>query len=244
MTTVLAISNQKGGVGKTTTCINLAAFSGMAGRKCLVIDVDPQGNTSSVLTPEYDGPSVFVGGQPQSTGREGVDIIARGNDLLEFDRKSKDRPDRAGILKERLALWRDNYDLVFIDCPPSLTALPLNALTAADGVIIPIQCEYYAMEGLGQILALIHEWSEAGRLHLRFCRILLCMHQEDLTLSRQVASEVRTNLPDQVFNTVIPRDVALAAAPSHNRTIIEHDPLCPGAIAYLEACKELLNVIG
>jgi len=245
---VVAITNQKGGVGKTTTAVNCAAMAGCGGFRVLVVDLDPQANTSSVLLPDWDGPSALDGAAPQATDHEGVDLLPSGLDLVDQETRLAGSAEPYGVLRRTLDPLRSEYDLILVDCPPSLNVLPLNALHAADGVLIPIQCEYYAMEGLGQILATIQDLQEAaevqeGGAQLGFCRILLCMYEEGLSLSREVAEEVRKHLGDQVLPTAIPRDVALAAAPSHNRSALQHDPLSPGAVAYLAATKELLNVI-
>ncbi len=242
MAVTIAVCNQKGGVGKTTAAINLSHLMALADTRVLVVDLDPQGNTSSVLLPSYQGPSIMHGGAPQETGRDNLRLVPGAKDLLHSEKSAEGAHDR-GLLKRALSQYSDDYDVIYIDCPPSLAHLPINALTAADGVLIPIQCEYYAMEGLGQILNVIAEMEEQDAIKLDFCRILLGMYDEELLLAREVAREVRDHLADQVLATVIPRDVALAAAPSHNHTIVEHDPLCPGAIAYLRACKEILNAI-
>ncbi len=241
MASVIAIANQKGGVGKTTSVVNLAAFCALAGRRTLVVDNDPQGNASSVLAPDYDGPSVYGGGRPQPTSLEHLDILPAGNDLGAQQNSLVMREDGDSALAVKLIPLRDEYDCCFIDCPPSLATLPVNALVAADRVLVPIQCEYYAMEGLGQILAHIEELLERGSSELNRIDILLTMFDAELPFANQVANEVAQHFPDQLLRTRIPRDIALAAAPSHSRTILEHDPLSPGAIAYLAAAKELLD---
>jgi len=242
MPTTLAVANQKGGVGKTTSVVNLAAFASLAGHEVLVVDLDPQGNASSVLAPDYDGPSLFGGGVPQEVaGLPGLHVLARGNDLMAQERRIGATIEAGRELGGRLGRVGSDAELILIDCPPSLALLPGAALMAADRVLIPIQCEYYAMEGLGQILAYLAELQEDGLYDVALGGILLTMFDQERALDHAVAGEVREHFGAAVFESVVPRDVALAAAPSHARTIIDHDPLSPGGLAYLAATKELLD---
>jgi chromosome partitioning protein len=209
--------------------------------------LDPQGNASSVLAPEYEGSSCLGGGTAQGTSLEHLSIIPSGPDLSFHERRLAAERDSGQIMRTLAGLIEGldgRYDLIFIDCPPSLTILPLNALVASHCLLIPIQCEYYAMEGLGQILAVVEELRASGHERPDQLRILLCMHDDALTLNREVAREVQQHFGEQVIPTLIPRDVALAAAPSHNHTILDHDPLSEGALAYLQATKELLHGLG
>lgn len=236
---LVVVANQKGGVGKTTCAVNLAAFGALAGLRTVVVDLDAQGNTSSVWAPDYQGPSLRRGGAPQPTTVRNLAVLPAAPDLLDTARPVG----RGAQVGEALEKLTTAYELVVVDCPPSLTELPLAAIAVADLLLIPLQCEYYAMEGLGQILAQVAELQEAGAAGPRQHRILLMMHDPELSLSAAVAQEVRSHLPGQVLTASIPRDPALAVAPSHNRSIVEHEPLSPGGLAFLRATKEILDVL-
>ncbi|MDA3960448.1 MAG: ParA family protein [Planctomycetota bacterium] len=242
MATLIAVANQKGGVGKTTTVVNLAAYAALKGASVLVVDLDPQGNASSVLAPDYQGPSLFGGaGILPVAGLDTLGVVPVGDDLIDHEHRFSDSAEAGRELRHRLNELCDPPDLTLIDCPPSLAILPGAALHAADRVLIPIQCEYYAMEGLGQILAYLQGMQEEDPEAAQLGGILLTMYDESRTLDRQVAAEVRAHFPKEVFSTAIPRDVALAAAPSHAQSILHFDPLTPGALAYLAVTKELLD---
>lgn len=242
MTRIVTVANQKGGVGKTTTVVNLAAYCALAGKRTLVVDLDPQGNASSVLARDQFGPSVFSGGTVQPTSRDNLWIIPAGQDILSQEKQLFRDPMGRFALGDRLSAKEADFDLILIDCPPSLAILPINALMAAHMVLIPIQCEYYAMEGLGQILSAISDLKAEGHLGGdQSITILLTMGDAAIPLARQVEQEIRGHFGQQVLQTVIPRDVSLAAAPSHGRTIFEHDPLSPGGLAYLSMAKEFLH---
>jgi len=244
MAVIVAVTNQKGGVGKTTTVINLAAFAALAGKRVLVVDSDPQGNASSVLAPPGQHGSVYSDQAPLPvSGHAELWVIPSGTDLIDAERRLVNLEGGRFVLKRRLAPLADRFDLILIDCPPSLTLLPINALNAASHLVIPIQCEYYAMEGLSQLLTAMAEIKEESNPDLVLAGITLTMCDENLSFARQVAEEIRRHFGDRVFKTVIPRDVALAAAPSHGKTIVDYDPLCPGSLAYLAITKELLNVL-
>jgi chromosome partitioning protein len=240
--TTIAVTNQKGGVGKTTTVVNLASLCALAGRRTLVVDCDPQGNASSVLAPTGLQTSVFSGGLPRPVpGWENLSIIGSGTDLHDAEKRLITSEGGRFVLKQRLAALKSEFDLIFVDCPPSLTLLPVNALNAADLLLIPIQCEYFAMEGLSQLLAAMVEIKDESNPELALAGIVLTMCDDRLPFARQVGAEIRRHFGDQVFKTVIPRDVALAAAPSHGKTIAAYDPLSPGGIAYLGLARELLH---
>lgn len=241
----LAVTNQKGGVGKTTTVVNVAAFAALTGRRVLVVDCDPQGNASSVLAPPGSTGSIFSGATPVPVaGFDTLSVVpSGGTDLLDAEKRLVTTEGGRFALKQRLAAWKDRFDLVLLDCPPSLTLLPVNALNAASHLLIPIQCEYFAMEGLSQLLAAMAEIREESNPDLNIAGIVLTMGDPALSFSEQVAAEIRRHFGDQVFKTVIPRDVALAAAPSHGKTIAAYDPLSAGGIAYLGFTRELLHVL-
>ncbi|GAA1149333.1 ParA family protein [Ornithinicoccus hortensis] len=257
-TRVFTVANQKGGVGKTTSAVNLAAALGQSGLRVLVIDMDPQGNASTAL------------GVPHSTGTSGVyDVLLDGVPMQDVVTVSPSVPqvsclpatiDLAGAeielvplvarearLRKALHAYLDSLpaaervDYVFIDCPPSLGLLTVNAFVAADEVLIPIQCEYYALEGLSQLLTNIEMIREHLNPGLRVSNILLTMYDARTKLSAQVADEVREHFPQQVLATSIPRSVRISEAPSHGETVITYDPASSGALCYLEAAAELAD---
>lgn len=242
MSTVVAFSNQKGGVGKTTSVVNMAAYCALAGKKILVIDNDPQGNATSVLAERGEGTSIYGGGKPLKALRhERLWIIPAGEDLIEQETRLSRKEGGHFALRQAIDALRGDFDLIFIDCPPNLSWLPTNAFLAADRLVVPLQCEYYALEGLSQLLAFVDEQRSAGHTSIELSGILLTMFDGQHTLARQVADEVRRHFATKAFASVIPRDVSLAAAPSHGQTILDYDPLSPGGLAYLAATKEFVN---
>jgi chromosome partitioning protein len=242
MAHVIAVSNQKGGVGKTTTVVNLAAFSALAGYSTLVIDSDPQGNASSVLAaPRGASASIYGGARPQATTQSGLSVIAAGPDLIDQEQALVRAPNGRFVLRELLLPLRAAFDVIIIDCPPTLTLLPTNALLAADGLIVPVQCEYYALEGLSHLLTYVEELRQEVHAPIALTGILLTMFDDQYPLAYHVEREIRQHFADATFRAVIPRDVALAAAPSHGKSILDYDPLSRGGVAYLAAAQELID---
>jgi chromosome partitioning protein len=256
-TRVLVVANQKGGVGKTTTTVNLAAALALHGLKVLVLDLDPQGNASTALgIPHHVGtPSVYevlIEGRPlaaavqPAAGVPGLDGVPATIDLsgAEIELVSlvarETRLDRAlRTLLSEVEQAETPYDYVFIDCPPSLGLLTLNALVAAREVLIPIQAEYYALEGLGQLLRTLELVQAHLNPELRVSTVLLTMYDSRTRLASQVADEVRAHFAAQVLATVIPRSVRISEAPSYSQTVMTYDPGSSGALSYLEAAREL-----
>lgn len=251
MSIVYASVNQKGGVGKTTTSINLASYMATLGKKVLVIDFDPQGNATSGLGIERDTINnciydVIINGDPietviKQTNINGLDILPATSKLAGAEIELVDKEYRESKLKSALMSIRDKYDFLLIDCPPSLSLLTVNALTAADQVIIPIQCEYYALEGLGHLTKTIDLIRKSLNPDLRICGILLTMYDTRTVLSEQVAEEARKHFSSKVFKTIIPRNIRLAEAPSFGQPIVFYDPSSAGAVAYESLSREILN---
>ncbi|MGB4391780.1 MAG: AAA family ATPase [Bacillota bacterium] len=251
MSKVVAIANQKGGVGKTTTAVNLGACLGELGRSILIVDADPQGNATSGLGVDrskldyslYD--CLVRNVEPvkalRATEFPGVWLLPSSLDLAGAEIELVQMDEREHRLKKVVGQIRDNYDFVFIDCPPSLGLLTVNALTAADSVLIPIQCEYYALEGLTQLLNTIK--LIRGRLNstLALEGVLLTMFDGRTNLSLQVAEEVKRYFRDYVVQTIIPRNVRLSEAPSHGKPITVYDPRSRGAEVYRELAEEVLR---
>lgn len=251
MVKITAITNQKGGVGKTTTAINLAASLALAERKVLLVDADPQGNATAGLGVNRDALSASIYEvliQKRTlqevlvkTGVEGLDLIPAKVDLVGAEVELVDLPGREGRLKEALAKVGEFYDFVFIDCPPSLGLLTLNALTAADSVLVPVQCEYYALEGLGQLLKTVKLVRQTLNPDLELEGILLTMFDVRNALCHQVAHEIQEHFDQRVFGSIIPRNVSLAEAPSHGAPVLLYDIASKGAQAYLQLAKEVMG---
>jgi chromosome partitioning protein len=252
MARIIAIANQKGGVGKTTTAINLGASLALAERRTLIIDIDPQGNASSGLGVEkgegtptvYD---ILVEQQPVASCIQRavhfptLDVIPANRDLVGAEIELVTREGREGLLRSALGDVRREYDFILVDCPPSLGLLTLNTLTAADSVLIPIQCEFYALEGLSQLLSTIRLVQRSLNPELEIEGVLLTMFDRRLNLSRQVADEAREYFGTSVFESAIPRNVRLAEAPSFGQPISMYDVLSAGAQSYLALAEELLG---
>jgi len=248
---IIAIANQKGGVGKTTTSVNLAASLGVLEQKILLIDADPQANATSGLgldveavergTYEVLEHSASIKETIVSTNSPNVDIVPSHIDLVAIELELVDKKNREYMLKEAIKEVQDDYDYILIDCAPSLGLITLNALTAADSVIIPIQCEYFALEGLGKLLNTIKSVQKVHNENLDIEGLLLTMYDSRLRLSNQVVSEVRKHFDDMVFDTIIQRNIKLGEAPSYGESIIDYDATSKGAVNYLNLANEILK---
>lgn len=250
MAKVIAIANQKGGVGKTTTSINLASALGILEKKVLLIDADPQANATSGLG--FDLEEIKTGAYQLiehtadlnesilKTNTPNLDIVPSHIDLVAIEIELVDQPERETMLKKALENQLTDYDFVIIDCAPSLGLLTLNALTAANAVIIPIQCEYFALEGLGKLLNTIKSVQRLHNQDLDIEGLLLTMYDSRLRLSNQVVDEVKKHFGDMVFKTIIQRNVKLSEAPSYGENIITYDATSKGAKNYLSLAQELI----
>ena len=250
MAKVIAITNQKGGVGKTTTAINLGASLAANDLRVLLIDFDPQGNSTSGLgidkNPEnltiynalLDG--LPIGDVRIKTDCEGLDIVPADKNLVGANLDLVDLPEREYKLKHALAPIRDEYDYILIDCPPALDLLTLNAMVAADSVLIPIQCEFFALEGISQLIDTIEKIRESFSHPLKIEGILLTMFDDRTNLTRQVADDLKDFFTDDVLDTVIPRTIRLAEAPSYGKPILMYDPRSRAAESYIKLAKEIL----
>ncbi|MDQ6678708.1 MAG: ParA family protein [Acidobacteriota bacterium] len=250
MSRVIAVANQKGGVGKTTTAINLAASLAACDFSVLLIDSDPQGNatTGLGLSKDTERPTLFdilIGQVPASkavvpTGLEGLGIIPSDKNLVGANVELVPLKARETRLREKLALIRQQYQFIIIDCPPALDLLTLNALLAADSVLIPIQCEFFALEGISGLIDTIDRIKESFHHKLEMEGILLTMYDDRTNLTRQVAADLREFFGKEVFRTVIPRSIRLAEAPSHGQPILSYDPRSKAAESYIQLSKEVI----
>ena len=247
---VVAVANQKGGVGKTTTAVNLGASLALAGKRVLLVDLDPQGNASSGLglSPETEPTGIYevlidgfpLGGARIATQVIGLDAVVSGQRLGGAEVELVAIPEREFILRRALTEVRGEYDYVLLDCPPSLGLLTVNGLTAADSVMIPLQCEYYALEGLSQLLNAIRLVQQNLNPDLRIEGVVLTMYDGRLNLSQQIVEEARRFFAERVYKTLIPRNVRLSEAPSFGKPAVLYDPNCAGSESYLNLAQEVI----
>lgn len=251
MSKVIAVANQKGGVGKTTSAVNIAASLGAKGKNTLLVDIDPQGNSTSGVgfdrrsleTTSYD---ILINGEKgqdavRQTAFAGLSVIPSSADLAAAEIELADIPAREAVLKNALAPLRAAYDFILIDCPPSLGLITTNALNAADSVLIPVQCEYYALEGLSQLMNSVQAVKRRYNDRLELEGVLLTMYDGRLNLTQQVVTEIKKYFPRKVFSTVIPRTVRLSEAPSYGQPILYYDRSNKGAQAYSALTDEILK---
>ena len=246
---IIAVANQKGGVGKTTTSVNLSAAFAEMGKKVLLIDCDPQGNATSGLGIEKDGLELsiydaLINDTPMEEiiiqTQFGLDVVPSVMDLAGAEVELVNLEDKQYRLKKAVELVKEKYDYILIDCPPSLGHVTLNALTAADSVLLPLQCEFYALEGLSQLLSTVQLVQEQLNEKLRIEGLVLTMYDSRTNLAEQVVEEVKTHFPDMVYATKIPRNVRLSEAPSFGKPIFAYAPSSKGAQAYMSLAEEVV----
>ncbi len=250
---IIAVANQKGGTGKTTTSVNIAAYLACEGRTVLLVDIDPQGNASSGVGQEKEPPTIYEVLTGECSMEEAIrktdicktlDVVVSNNDLSGIEIELIGRPRREFRLNEVLSEIKDNYDIVILDCPPALSLLTVMAMTTARYVLIPVQAEFYALEGLAQLINTIELIKQRLNPSLEILGVLLTMVDKRTNLSASVEEEVRNVFKNKCFSSTIPRNVRLSEAPSFGKPILLYDPNCPGAIAYQSLVKEILSALG
>lgn len=248
---IIVLANQKGGVGKTTCAVNIAAGTAALGKKVLLVDIDPQGNATSglginkrsVLRSSYEMLCSGASADEATVKNafKNLDVIPSSLNLAGAEIELAAKEGREALLKRALSLVRDSYDFIFIDCPPSLGVLTINALCACDSVLIPIQCEYYALEGLSQLMNSVRTIKRLYNQNIGIEGVVLTMYDGRLNLTLQVANEIKKYFPNKVYKTAIPRNVRLSEAPSFGKPVIYYDPASRGARAYMELCEEIIS---
>ena len=251
MSEIMAIANQKGGVGKTTTTINLSAALAEQGKKVLIIDMDPQGNTSSGLGIDKDELEttvyqLMIGDNSfdecvQKDVFENLDVLAANVNLAGIEIETMDMEDRNYILRDIILEVEDRYDFIIIDCPPSLNTLTINSMTTADSVLVPIQCEYYALEGLSQLIHTVELVKDRLNPDLEIEGVVFTMYDARTNLSLQVVENVKDNLQQNIYKTIIPRNIRLAEAPSYGMPINQYDPKSAGSESYMRLADEVIS---
>ncbi len=249
MPTVLAIANQKGGVGKTTTAINLSAALAAMERRILLVDCDPQGNASRGLGVEVEPPQLYqvltgeasMADAVRPSGFPHLEIVPAARDLVGIEVEFVGIDNWQGRLAAALIEVASGYDLILLDCPPSLGHLTISALTAADGVLVPLQCEYFALEGVGALISTVRRVQEGSNPRLSIFGILMTMYDDRTNLSKDVVQEIRRHFQGKVYETVVPRNVRLAEAPSYGIPILQYDIKSRGAEAYLALARDFLR---
>ncbi|MFN7960071.1 MAG: ParA family protein [Thermoanaerobaculia bacterium] len=249
MGTILAIANQKGGVGKTTTAINLAAGLAALEKKVLLVDCDPQGNATRGVGERAGKPHLYhaltgeasLSDVVRRTGFPNLDLAPADRDLVGVEVEFVGNPGWEQRLKNALASVVDRYDFLLVDCPPSLGHLTVGALSAADGVVVPMQCEYFALEGISELVATVRRVQGGLNPKLKIAGILMTMYDDRTNLSKDIVEEVRKHFPDKVFRSIVPRNVRLAEAPSFGKPIFQYDIKSRGAESYLALARELLG---
>lgn len=249
MAKIIVFANQKGGVGKTTSCVNIGAYVAMAGMRVLLVDFDPQGNLSSSLGKNGETPTIYEvisGSTPLSaavrpTAVKNLSIVTSNINLSGANVELVNLDNREHFLKEALSAETSSWDYIFIDCPPSLGVLTINGLAAAEYVMIPLQCEYFALEGLSQLLRTIRMVQKGINPELKIAGIFFTMYDSRTRLAREVVEEATSYFKDRVFRTIVPRNVRLSEAPSHSVPIADYDPDCIGALSYRKLAKEVID---